>query len=751
MKNNINSFSENMRKTIAQQANEIALLSAMQSAITTNDTFVSYNFENHKGEKTEYELPSFISIQNRLKSLEQSLNNLVKGKGTINLEDGSRRTISVNAIPTVPTQVTGISDPSVFTLDTNWFFEDLMFPGATVEIDLTGQIEDSADRVKVVRVILNANDRDAKEIWDNNLSTNSYDYVSLLSLLSANKVPYSLDEEIINLPLTQNTQSGTFEVTKDPEVLNNKVWYTLNSLSYSTISSDGIDQGRNNILSIKDQLSYQDSIFEVQEIDQNSNRVRLRRILGAATPGSYTIFSYYQDPFRSKVINVRFGAHEYDIIYVKGVNEAYNLQADVWSTPIKFSSDSLLYKNAAGNITSENFNDFYANNIVDWGADMIADAKERYIKAYYGQIPNAPTLNAEELRVVQINTQINAAVDTLDVKNTAAEIESVKSQINSLKQTIAAQKTDLQNITNIYSYNSLQEQIATNTTDMQNLQTQYSTLVNGFQTLVKENGALITDPKYHIRGFFAIPPFKIHDEKNNIQEEIIGFDVAYRYMTEESNAPGLNTFQYVDSDGVTTVTGTFSDWNIVHSELKAREYDENLEKFIWETENVADGTQVNINQIDIPIQRGEKVQIKVRSISEAGYPTNCLKSEWSDTIIMEFPDNLSTTNEIADLIQQINDDALQITINNTLNSVGVTAHLSDSVPNTNSVNGMYFYHKAGNIAYENKDEQNNTIQSISVQDKIDSLQNKFRNVLFFKDLSNINYVNYDISIKEDDD
>jgi hypothetical protein len=29
---------------------------------------------------------------------------------------------------------------------------------------------------------------------------------------------------------------------------------------------------------------------------------------------------------------------------------------------------------------------------------------------------------------------------------------------------------------------------------------------------------------------------------------------------------------------------------------------------------------VNINQIDIPIQKGERVEIKARSISEAGYP-----------------------------------------------------------------------------------------------------------------------------------
>jgi hypothetical protein len=41
-----------------------------------------------------------------------------------------------------------------------------MFPGMTVDIDLTGKIEDTADRVKVLRVILNSRDPLARNIWE---------------------------------------------------------------------------------------------------------------------------------------------------------------------------------------------------------------------------------------------------------------------------------------------------------------------------------------------------------------------------------------------------------------------------------------------------------------------------------------------------------------------------------------------------------------------------------------------------------
>jgi hypothetical protein len=199
------------------------------------------------------------------------------------------------------------------------------------------------------------------------------------------------------------------------------------------------------------------------------------------------------------------------------------------------------------------------------------------------------------------------------------------------------------------------------------------------------------------------------------------------------------------------VTGTFSDWNIYQSSLKTRVVDETTGTYIWKAENVADSTEVNINQIDIPIQKGERVEIKARSISEAGYPQNPLKSAWSNSIIISFPTNLPSTNEIADLIKDVNDDALNIAISNTLNSAGVSSHLDDTIPNINSVNGLYFKHIAKNIAYENTDETTGAkvVTSVSVQDKIDEIEDRFEAIAYLGDLSNINYINYDISVQED--
>lgn len=716
---NVNSFSENMRKTITAQTNILSLLSSIQKSMTTNDTFVQYEHDDINGNDTKvYELPSYNTIINKLSAIEKSISNLSSGKGTINLTDGTRRQIKLTNIPETPAQITGIEDPSTFKLDTNWFFEDLMFPGATVQIDLTGKIEDSADRVRVSRVILDSRETAAQELWNTNLSVNAYDYISLKALLTYNNVRYSEDIETIELPLVSNTAAGEFQVVKDPEIINGNTWYKVDTINYSTISSDGEGKFKNNILSVGDVLAYENTLYTIQEIDQNTNKIRIKVISGTAIPGLYTIFRYYQDPFRDKTINVRFGANEYNIIYIKGINEDFNLLSNSWSTPIKFSSNDLIYENDG----SQNFLNFYNANIVDWGANMIADAKQRAIKAYYGTIPNAPVLIGNDLRVVQINTQINAAIDTAEVKNTAAEIETAKSQISSLKATIASQKTELQSITEMDKYNSMQQQIATNMTDLQNLQASYSTLVSNLKNIVKDNQAVNVNPKYHVRGFFAIPEYKYRDVAQTIPEEIIGFEIAYRYICNDNTGVKLNTFNYTDVTGTSQVTGTFTDWSVMQGKLKTRVYNNATGLYEWSTENVADGTEININQIDIPITKGEKVEIKVRSISEAGYPENPLRSVWSNSVIIEFPDTLSTNNEIADLITEVNDDAMEIAINNTLNSIGVQAHMDDSIANTNSVNGLYYKHEAKNISYEN--ETDTGIESISMQDKINDIDNR---------------------------
>lgn len=104
-------------------------------------------------------------------------------------------------------------------------------------------------------------------------------------------------------------------------------------------------------------------------------KVRLRRTSGVQSPGMYSTFTLYQDPFRKKEVKVRFGAHEMNIIYFKGIAEGSNLLGDTWSTPVKFSSDELILEGTSGLQTTP-FSQYYNQYIVDWGSEMIANYRD---------------------------------------------------------------------------------------------------------------------------------------------------------------------------------------------------------------------------------------------------------------------------------------------------------------------------------------------------------------------------------------
>ena len=147
------------------------------------------------------------------------------------------------------------------------------------------------------------------------------------------------------------------------------------------------------------------------------------------------------------------------------------------------------------------------------------------------------------------------------------------------------------------------------------------------------------------------------------------------------------------------------------------------QRFEWSSNNISDGTSININQIDLPITKGAKLEFRVRSISEAGYPYAPLKSDWSNSVIIDFPSNLMSSSDISNLIKDINDDNVSNTVKSEIQSQGLTEHIDDAQANVNSVNNTYFKHQAKNISYEYKGTDGK-IETISLQEALDRLFDK---------------------------
>lgn len=714
---NINSYANNLADLTKSAKDILNIAEGMNEVMLGEDSSIQL--------KGGLALPSFPNIVNRINRVENTISKFTQGKGIIETDDGTYRKIKVSTISRPPENIGRLDSVTTFGIDPNWFFESLQYPKCVVKIDLKGNIDDTSDRVLVDRIILDANavttgaTSSMLEYYRTNIEGNDIPYNELISQLESNGIEYREDKDEIKLPLTYEKYKGEFGVleirlVKDEKGISRE-WIFLDNITYSSIDENGLVENSGYTLEVNDYLRFGNSLCKITHINPSGKRIRVEYAVGYETLGAGDILEFYNEPFSEKVIEIGIGIDEINIIYVKGVNEEYNLLSKDWSYPISFYSNDLKLEDNE-NVT---FAMYYTDKVSDFGRSWIAQAREKQIYAYNGLVPYAPVLDEQDLKVVQINTQLNATLDSETYTNLTSEITKTKSNINSTRSTIASNKDLLIQSTSPDERGNIQNLINSDTETLNSLTTQYNSLVEELNTLLNESGAISYSPKYHIRGFFAIPSPRYIDEVNLLgQQSIIGFDIMYRYLHTDETGVNLVTYEYTDQNDILQ-TGVFTDWNIMTSEILEKVYDESSKQYIWSQEKTSDGTKININQIDIPIRSGEKVEIKVRSISEAGYPYNPVKSDWSNSIIISFPDNLTSNDSVTKILESVKSDLTAVTLQETLSAAGLYTHIADS-------NSQY-KHAAANVSYTDSttdDNNNTTLNEMSVQDKIDALSKK---------------------------
>ena len=155
-----------------------------------------------------------------------------------------------------------------------------------------------------------------------------------------------------------------------------------------------------------------------------------------------------------------------------------------------------------------------------------------------------------------------------------------------------------------------------------------------------------------------------------------------------------------------TITAQFSNWNSYLSDVRKRYWDEKSGVWYWIIEDIQDSDTPNINQLDIPIQPNERVEIRVLAISEVGWPDSILESNWSNILTVDFPDDINDVLSENDFIlQEASQDQTLVQMDSTLNTKGVYQHIDDQF----YINNILYKHIDKNIGTSFKGNQNNTL------------------------------------------
>lgn len=737
-----NSLSTFIEQALLMNNNSIETVNKISDAVTSSEDTVTLTLTDPKDttNTVEYSIPSFGYLKSEIDRLSNTINtmtNITDGAGSrVRLSDGTYRKIIASKIPSEAPTITTVDNITNFNFKSNWFFEDMLNPCLYVTWDLSNQISEETERVMIQRYILKCDTETKVKLFDNQLKgRNDISYSEFLTLLLKNGISYSLDDEVKDLPPRTKRYFGTFSViriTTEKDLNGNSVKrYILDSLEF-TDNKAGFENTR--LLSVGDYVEVNSNPtttrFKVIYVDVSECKIGLKCVEGAegVRIGADTLkISASQDTEVSADISVSFDERE--VIFVKPIDPDSNIPANKWSPGVAFYTNELTYTDSNG--TVQTLQKFYQKNVVDFGQVLLSYAYDYYPSIREAIKPEPPVLNYSngtgDFKIVQINNQLTETTDSTTFRSLVADKLRVQSELNNIADEISKQKELIQTT----QYTSTNEKLKAQSTlnslveSQETLTSSYNSIVNNIKSKY-ESGSSAT-PKYRVRGFWDIPDSKISSSSG--EQKIIKFKIRYRYLSESGNANKEEEFTY--SSGGKAVTGRFSNWNEI--ETKTRPRVKTTNGWEWEDVNTADPDEVNINQMDIPINSGEQVEIQVKSVSEAGWPANPVESDWSDSITVAFSDFAELeADDISELVNQNSIDAAVANVQQLYS--GTAEHMSSSF----YTNDKYFAHTAESITSGFLSSEQTPI---TLYDKLQDFQNQITAII-----EQINGMNGDVDV-----
>ena len=687
--------------------NSMESFEKVNQAITSSLDSVTVDLQNDDGTISRVTIPSFGFLKNSIERVDRNLDvitNISGGDSSMRLADGTFRKLVLARLPVEAPTLTSINSVNSFDVKSNWFFEGLINPLLYVTFDLTGQVPIDTERAIVKRYILNTDTQSKINYFNNNFNSRSdlvYD-TFLQDVVNLN-MTFVLDEEVVDLPPRNKKYTGNFSVIRisDVEVTEEvngvsqtttKKLYKLNKTTYTDIEAEFPDTMG---LKIEDSLEViSDPVntrYEILQIDKSTSSVVLELIEGAQPVliGA-DVLKIASSTNETVELDVSIGFDERCVTFVKPIDPESKIPAVEWSPGSGFYTSELTITNQAG--TDESLATFYQQQAIDFGSFLLSFAQDKIPTTKQGIKPNAPEINADDFKVKLINGQVtnsDAVVQLVDLNNAKNSLEA---ELKEYDTAISSMRTRIQTT----NYATAVERDA-DKNELQGLITTRSSQAELYSSLVKEISAKGEDnsvgsvvPKYRARGFWPMPEPKSAPATG--VQDIVQFVTRYRYLSADGAANPVNEFEF--QDGIGTSSGAFSNWVQISSTVRPREKNSTTGLYEWVAIDDDNAESININQLDVPVRKGEIVEVQVKSVSEAGWPSNPLESNWSNSVRVDFPANLSSDGPVETILAENKEDLARIALEEDLEEKGIDEHLSSSFV----ANEKYFAHTAPTIA-----------------------------------------------------
>ena len=755
----------------------------LMNAIT--ESFNSYSPEvviDLDDNEQSIRIPSFLYLENKIEEIETSFNylfNLPKNGEAWFTKDTNMYKLNVVHSNLVP-QTLNIDYNNSLNIEDNNFLKDLIFPKTSLRLDISN-LTNNINKVLVKKIVI-YNTNLANDIF-NDTSLNSYsDYKEKL-YLSTKNVDYDEYDLELGIPIKEISYDSKFDILSieegypkyDDNEPNNLIYrIRVNTLYYSNVNDKSISYK----LKEGDYLSLSTyyNIFKVNKVeeyinyDNGNNKEYIIELI--ETNGHVTLsdiqhnsnmyFVLYTDNISNinNYVDVPINNDQYIILFVSSI---YNNVKSNWSNGIKINLNEIYVNDGNNQISYLDYFDKYCINvgqIINNIAKFIYVQPDNYTKQELKELTTGKTIQElvtntlykEDSEVVSITVLNDHLVDD-EISDNLARLHKQKLEItnnlNNINNNIDSTfnqltNTDFSQDTSV-TQTFLKSKLDSYYTERLTQQQQLISIINNID-LIKNDIIGFDSLKYRIRGVTnASDSDEVGLETNicnylkenyGVQCQLIGLEVEYKYKNIHSNSTTVEN----NSNTI------FTDWIRVNNIDKQRylKFDNITNDYTIEYVNYDTNTNIiKWNQIDIPIQSGEDVILRIRYKYNIGQPFINLYTPWSNSITISYtPEHTGSVVDVSTILR-----ANEIDLNNSkfiseLINGGYQEHITNKIVD----NSQVYYHMPENI-YSGFNTAENKF--ISLKDKLISIDKEINE---YKEYINNELTNeYKVYLQDDKD
>lgn len=743
-----NSIKEYYVKLQGMYENCYNMLQAISQSLTTQASEISVKIANTDGTYTSVNIPSFLYLDNKIEELDtnfSALFDMPESGDAWMTKSSDMFKVSLMRSGTAPLKPEYDKSTIYASLTDNNFLKDLVSPKTFLKFYINN-LPDNINQVMMKKMVFFNSD-----MFNSikNLGISTYEeYKAALYNFTAG-TDYEEYDTVLDVPVRRDIYKSRFEVVDIPSmdsVGSSNPWVdqsdsnTRNKLSYklklNTLQyTDQEDSSVVFTLKVGDQICISDKsvIYNVKNVDTSEMEVIIEESVGHIALQKYSentemvMQIYNKDYSAYHYVQVPLEENKYIAIFLGSI---YNNVRSELSDAYLVDLSTIYIKDENGNYIDDSYGnhmtyiDYYEKYCTNIG-DLILGLTE----SAYPQISNfsASTLNTLQdgtsiqeyvsntfdtssiLQVVPINKHLTDDVTSDDIINLHSQKNDLNQQLSTIQDNISQVyntiiSTDFTEEASV-TQESLQSKLQTYYTERTTLRKQLNAVIDNINSKSINLNIVGNEVKYRIRGVTNVSLLEefIHtNTSDNI--DVIGMEVEYKYKSPNKDS---NTVTIINSN-------TFTDWVRLNNIDRQRKlvFNSNISSYTLEFVDYA--TTDNIikwNQVDIPIQQGEDVIIRIRYKLNIGQPFFNMFTPWSDEKTIIFPDEYTEDIDLTTILSQNEDDTIKASFSETLINEGYSDHIQNKVLSSDQT----FYHMPENIYSGFNTSENNLI---SLKDKL---------------------------------